>query len=230
MRQYTFNKTVKLCLVIVGTLVIIWLGFSIYKAQTFHVISTNPAAGKVTEISPFFDINFSKSLSSRVTVSSTPNIINGYRIQGKQITTTLNIPLNPNQTYTINIHNIYDTKGKYMTDQKFVFSPKVVSSNNLPSDQNRTLLNNQSQYDKAIAANGLTRSLPFTEPNFEYRITDTVKSTTQGTQVTYQITAPNQQSQQAALDWISAQGYKPSKLNIQYITAQPSINSSTNGN
>lgn len=216
-----FKKRLRLVIVLVVILLVVWGGFAIYRAATFRIVHTNPNTKKMTIVSPFFDVAFDRDLSSKVTVSSNPDIIHSYTTQNKELNISLKVPLNPKQTYTISISNIYSTSGKRMKNQKFVFTPKSVDLNDLPKDQGQALLNNQSQYSNAISGNGLLQLLPFTEPNFEYSINYTVNYSSQVATPVIQITAPDQPSQQAALDWIKAQGYDPSRLDIQYITAQP---------
>jgi hypothetical protein len=221
MEQVVFKRFIKYILVLVFLTLIVWFGFVVYKSSTFYVVRTDPVPKQVTVISPFFDIETNKTLSNKVVVSSVPAIINSYKVVGKEITTTLDIPLSPNKTYSITVSNIYDTGGKHLADQKFIFTPQKVSSNRLPSDQSQVLLENQTQYSESVY-NKLVQLLPFTGPGFEYQISYTVQYATQSNSLVIQITSPNTQGQQAALAWIKSQGYTPAKLNIQYIvTAVP---------
>jgi hypothetical protein len=221
MEQSKAKKIILYLLMTVVMIFIVWSGLTVYKTLAFHIISTNPDVGKITIISPFLKIDFNKSLSKSVTITSTPSIINNYEVLGKEITASFAIPLNPKQTYTVFIHNIYDTGGKHLADQKFIFRPKNINLNNLPKDQSQVLLNNQTQYAKTIQNNKLLQLLPFTGPGFEYRVDYTVNYSPQGSEPTIKITAPTPQAQQNALAWIKSQGQNLSSIKIQYINAQP---------
>lgn len=211
------KKILILLILIIGFILIIWLGYTIYNATTFHIVSTNPSINNVATVSPFIDVNFNRALSNKINVTSNPNIVSSFKIINKQIDISLNIPLNENYKYTILISDIYDTSGQHLNNQKLAFTPIYISASNLPQDQGKVLLKNQANYSKSTYGNNLTQLLPFTEPNLQYQIN---YESNKG-KLTFLITASNQQNQQAALDWIKAQGYNPSQLNIKYIIGQP---------
>lgn len=70
-------------------------------------------------------------------------------------------------------------------------------------------------------ASKLVQLLPFTGPRFSYKITYTYHFSNNQAVPTIVVTAPTQQAQQDAIAWIKAQGYDPTQLTIQYVTAQP---------
>ena len=221
MEQQPQRKLIKLGLVLFALLVIGLGGWTLYSSITFRIVKINPKPANVTQISPFFNISFSQKLSSKVAVSSVPNIIKNYSVQGKVLSINLIIPLASNQKYVISVDNIYAADGKHLPNQQFVFNPKPVTDNQLPADQKKVLLDAQSQYSQAIFNNKLVQLLPFTGPNFEYKITYTVDYSGATPMPVFIITAPDNQSQQDGLAWINGQGFKTSDLKLQYVTATP---------
>jgi hypothetical protein len=211
------KRIIKYFLLLIVLVFVLIFGNMIYKNFKFRITGTNPAVSKVSVASPFFKVDFNKSLSSSIGVSSNPNIIKAYKVQGKEINITLTIPLNSSQTYAISIKNIYDTSGQHIADQRFVFTPRSVGTTPLSQDQSQALLNQQVQYSQSVENNALLQLLPFVGPNFEYR----VDYGSQGAQTVIEITAANANAQQDAVAWIKNQGFDPSTLDIQYITGQP---------
>ena len=193
----------------------------IRNSLNFKLVNTNPSSNSVATVSPFFDINFNKDLSSKVLVTSSPQSISSYKVAGKSIDIELNIPLTPNQKYLIKVSDIYSSSGRYIKPLYFYFTPKSVEGDNLPADQTQALLNQQEQYNQEIEGNALLALLPFNGPNFEYRVSYTVNYSPSGDTPVIDITAATPQLQQTALQWINSQGYNTKKLNIDYITAQP---------
>lgn len=215
-------KLLKQLSIVLAAVIIVLVGLGIYRNYTFRITGTNPSSSRVTVISPFFKVNFNKDLSNNLEVSSSPDIISSYIIQGKTLNISLKIPLSSNQTYTISVSNISDTSGKSIADQQYVFTPSNVSdSSSLPADQGQALINSQTQYSETVLSNGLVKLLPFTGPNFEYQINYNVQYASQGPKIIIDIVAPTRQAQDDALAWITAQGYDTSKLAIQYTVQQP---------
>jgi hypothetical protein len=118
-----------------------------YLALHFRVVSTNPPASNVATISPFFKVMFNKPLSSKgLSVSSKPSVIKSYSVNGDTLDIKLNIPMSSKHSYSIIISSVSDTAGAHILNTSFSFTPKYVQSQNLPSDQGKALLKQQSKY------------------------------------------------------------------------------------
>jgi hypothetical protein len=212
-----YKNKIKLLIILVIVGLILVVGVFALVNLNFRVVGTTPNSSKVNTASPYFDINFNKPLSSKVSASSPQGAVSSYKVYGKTLVVSLNIPLKISVFYTISLKNIYDTSGKHLNNLNFYFKPAYVADNNLPSNQTQDLLNGQVQYLNSTYGAGLAQQLPFTEPNLQYKIT----YTSNGSSYVFQITAANIQNQQAALEWIKVMGYNPANLNIQYINQQP---------
>ena len=191
------------------------------NSLAFKLVNTNPSSNSVATVSPFFDINFNKDLSSKALVISSPQSISSYKVAGKSIDIALNIPLTPNKKYLIKVSDIYSKSGQYIKPQYFYFTPKNIEGNSLPADQTQALINKEKQYDQQVEGNSLLQLLPFNGPNFEYRVNYTINYSSNTDTVVIEITGPTLQSQQDALAWIKSQGYNTAKLDINYISEQP---------
>jgi hypothetical protein len=142
----TYSKLIKPLLILVSVLVVVLLIYQVILTQKFHAVSTDPKTSNVATVSPFFKINFNKTLSkSGVVISLQPSIINSYQVQGKTLVINLNIPLNAGVRYYIKINNISDISGRRITNKLFTFIPQYVASQDLTNAQKQALLKKQSQ-------------------------------------------------------------------------------------
>jgi hypothetical protein len=215
------KRNLKLPIYTLTILIILLLGYEIYKSLVFHEVSIVPPTKTLTTITPELDIYYNKALSHGVLVSSNPSAVSSFTVSGKKITIALAIPLYSTESYTIYVTNISDSSGKHLANERFSFVPLAVDSTNLPAAQSQKLLNTQTQYSQSIEGNKLIQLLPFTGPNFEYSVNYNVNYTAQGAVPIIEITGATQQDQQAALAWIKSQYPNTSSLTIQYITASP---------
>ena len=81
--------------------------------------------------------------------------------------------------------------------------------------------NNDTLAQQSVQNVPLIRQLPFIGPGSEFRIDYGSQPGADANNPTIYITAPTTQAQQDAVTWIKNQGYDPTKLDIQYVTAQP---------
>jgi len=138
------RKQLKIIAAVVLILLLGWLGYLIYLSTTFHATDTNPSLSSVATVTPFLEINFNRPLSSSgVNVTSSPSIINSYSVSGDQL--KLNFPpmLQQNRAYTVTVESISDTTGKQLKNLHFTFTPKYISTGNLPEDQQQAILKRQ---------------------------------------------------------------------------------------
>lgn len=213
-------KVLRSFVITIGIILLAYGVYAAYSALRFHIVSTNPATSNMTTVSSLFTVNFNKPLSNNLEVTSNPSIIESYRVSGKAVNFTLSIPFNA-KPYTITFRHISDTAGDTILNKTLSFTPTLVDSQSLPKQQQQALLKQQTDYNNTIESNKLLQLLPFTGPGFEYSVSYTVQYKNQKDIPVIEITAPTKQAQQAGLAWVESQGGNPSKLNIQYITAQP---------
>jgi len=205
---------------VVGLLIILAIGLTVHRSATFRFVGTDPNINAVATTSPFFKINFSKNLGKGVVVTTNPlSLMASYQVSGSSVIVLLNSPLEANHQYRINVANISDVKGQRLANRSFVFSARNIAFNNLPADQKKALLSIQSRYNQVIQGDKLVQLLPFTSGGNEYRVSYTVNYINQQPKLTIIITAPTQQRQAEAINWIKEVGFNPNKYTIQYVTS-----------
>ena len=143
-QQLLSPKRLKLIIILVIILLAAWIGSILYRVSTFHVVKTNPSVGSVTTITPFLDVYFNRELSqSGLSITSSPQIILSHTVSGKILKLNLTSPLQANKSYTISINAITDTAGKTLTNAHFTVTPSAVNYNQLPTDQQKAILQRQ---------------------------------------------------------------------------------------
>lgn len=141
------NKYRKLIILIVLILILVG-GYQIYRSTKFHVVDTNPSVNSVATLSPFIKVNFNKTILSKgISVSSTGGATDSFGVNGKTITINLNYPLSSNKVYSITINNVRDSSGAELSNLVFSFKPSNIVFNNLPQDEQKSIVNNQDHYN-----------------------------------------------------------------------------------
>jgi hypothetical protein len=127
-------------------LMLLVAGYQIYLGVHFRIVSTSPKICDMYIYSPFLKVNFNRQLTAKsLSVSSKPTIIKSYSVSGKVLTINLNYPLNSSGSYAITLNSVSDTKGKTIGAKTFTFKPKYVPYSALSTDQQKTMLQNQTQ-------------------------------------------------------------------------------------
>ncbi len=140
-----YRKFLKPAVVGVVAVVLIFIGYRIYLSSHFRVVNTNPNTRSVATISPFLKINFNRQLSGKnLSVTSSYSVISSYKVEGKTLVINLKVPMASGYEYYIKVNYVSDMAGDVMRDKTFRFTPKKISSKNLPEDQRQALLNIQS--------------------------------------------------------------------------------------
>jgi hypothetical protein len=233
---YGNNKSNKKLIVIVIVIILVIASvFFAIKNSKFHVVSTDPNTNEVASVSPFFKINFNKTLSSNgLKVSSSPAIISSYKVSGKYINADLNIPLQLNQTYTITVGYVADAAGDTITNRTFTFTAKDVPSNGLSKEQQQALLHTQTQYLQNtsdpilghLPYGGLTFSLSGTQTMqngktvviLNARLLLTAADVNSGPDAEQ---AAINQYKQDVINYIQSLGINPNNYTINYEVVQP---------
>ncbi len=81
--------------------------------------------------------------------------------------------------------------------------------------------NNDVLYQQSSENAPIIKILPFTGPDFAYRIDYGTPAGANANKPIIYITAPDSSGQQEAQAWMKSQGYDTSKLDIQYVIGQP---------
>ncbi len=199
-------------------IILLFIIYFTYRVISFHLVSINPDINNINTVAPNLSFNFSQKLVKDVKVVTSPNFILSYKVENNEIILNLNIPLKTDVLYKIKISNIQSQNGSKIRDLNYSFRA-VFNPNGLNNNQEKTLLQNQANYNKQVYSNSLLQILPFTGPNFDYQIGYT---TTNDGKITLQITALGQQKQQEALNFLKSQpSFNQTDYQIQYINAQP---------
>jgi hypothetical protein len=138
----------KIKILIGAVLVIVAVAlFVVLVVLPFHVVGTNPSSQSVTTLTPFFDIEFNKTLSSSgLAVSSNPSIVRSFSVQNKTLVINLSpLLLSGGKTYTITVNSVKSTSGQELLNKTFSFSPHQSTFSGLPSDQQAAILKAQQQ-------------------------------------------------------------------------------------
>lgn len=130
------DKRILLVVIALGVLMFGSLAYQLFLSFHFHVVSTNPNTKQVGSISPFFRVNFNKTLSNdNLSVTSNPDAISSYKVSGKTLDIDLANPLTVDKTYTITIESISAKDGSRITNKSFTFKAQDIDFEDLPQDQ-----------------------------------------------------------------------------------------------
>jgi len=214
------NKLLKPLALMAGLIIVLAVGWAIYRSLVFRLVSTDPKTNDVALSSPFFKLSYSQKLAPGVKVQLTPSsALSSYTIDNKIVTVYLNYPLNSGQKYSLTVSHIVSASGKRLADESFNFSPRYIPGNQLSKDQQAALEANQIRYRQSISGDKLIQLLPFTSGGNEFKIDYQVTYQGQKPLATIIITSASQQGQSDALAWIRSIGADPAKYHIQYQTA-----------
>ncbi len=208
------NKRLKLILIILTLLILLLVGYLLYRNTTFRIVSVSPSFQNLNSVTPYVDITFNKDLKNNIHIEMTNQGLQSYKIKNNQLFLYFHIPLSTSTNYQLEISNIESVSNKTIKDVFYKFKP--IFSLNISSNSSKYLQKQQIQYNQQQSFNHLMQMLPFISPNglFEINYTNT-------NGFVLIITANGTENQKLALNWLSADGYNPKDYKIQYINAQP---------
>lgn len=219
-QSIVLTQYLKRVAVVIGLVFLTYLGYVLYLNTTFRIVGTDPTSGGFATISPFLKVTFSKELAAQnLTVKGTVGLIDSSSVNKKVVTILLNTPLNADKPYYIELDNIRSASGKQLPNWVFHFTPHDLSEDRLSADQQKALAASQVQYNQVIQNDKLIQLLPFTSGGNEYRVDYTVEYSHQKAHPVIIITAPTEQGQQDAINWIQQLGINPASYTITYKTA-----------
>lgn len=149
MQSPPLNRPIKTIVIAIAVIVLGLVGFSIWRASQFHVVSTEPGMNNFSTAAPFFKINFNRQLSSNdLVVSSRPDITSTQQVSGKTLIINISHTLDQNTSYVITVTSISDMRNEKLTNLRFTFQPKNIDFNKLPKDQQDAILQRQAAKPK----------------------------------------------------------------------------------
>jgi hypothetical protein len=223
----------KVLLLSLGVLLFGSIALTLWHMASFHVVSSSLTAKNISTISPYFTVSFNENLSAgSARVTSSPNVTgNNTTINGKNLTIPFTTTLNANTYYAITITRITSTSGKVLTNQTFTFKPTYIASQNLPGNQQKKLVGQQS--DGKINANDpIVPHLPYQTTDFSLAEDTNPQNNPSGTFPLIATLTLSQadmgdettavaQYKQEVVSYIQSLGLNPSNYTITYVTQTP---------
>ena len=206
------------------------LTFLVYQTLTFRFIGTNPGTNKISVISPYIDVEFSKPLNQDSVALSGENApISKFDIVDKKILRIFLTELKLDTRYRIIIESIAAEDGKQLKNQEISFTTKDIEFDDLPRDQQQAILELQDK-PSPIKSDPVLEFLPYGGLNYEINAV-TRDSTTilqvrlllSAADVRINASAAAEQYKQEARDYISSNGINPKEYTFEYEIVQPSI-------
>lgn len=204
--------------------------YAAWQASRFHIVSTNPPISSVPYIFPYMDINCNKTLvSTGLSVSTSPNILKGYSVNGKTLRLNL-ISMTKDKEYQIFITHLQSVDGKIL-NKTLRFKAKDIPFNSLTKDQQQAIVNAQDPNDPSLLTNDpLVSHLPYGDLGYNISYVITTKNNEPYLQIEISVILAGSdykldsqalqntinQREQAALDYIKSLGLNPLKYNIKY--------------
>lgn len=217
--SYFTTKQIKIA-VIAGLIFIVCLvAFLVYRSITFRLVGTDPKIDSVATVSPFFKVNFNKTLAKDISVSVSPTDISyTYKVEGSSVKILFSDTLSEEQSYRIKIANISNTKGDVLPDQRFSFTPKVISASKLSEEQKKDINQVQQNYKDKVLSDPLVKLLPFKGGGNEFQVSYTVNYVNQQPNLVIVISSGTDKGKQDALTWIRQVGFDPTDYSISYVS------------
>lgn len=134
-----------LALVIIPVIAI--AGWFIYQSTLFRMTGTTPGLGKVSSLSPFIDINFSKQLDSENINITTEDIdVTSFEANNKTLRVFIG-EIEADSDYSFTIDSISAKNGKSLQNIKVSFTAKDIPFEKLSKAQQQAILQNQDRTD-----------------------------------------------------------------------------------
>lgn len=156
-----FNKRLKVLAIAVAILALCCIGYAVFRGLQFRTVSTDPVLANVGADAPYIKVLFSKELSPTGLSVHSPeqNLIYSVNVKNKTLTVNLKT-LVAKHMYSIDIQSIAATDGKQLHSIQLSFVPKNIPFNQLPKDEQKTIIGAQDNYPLALK-NPILAYLPY---------------------------------------------------------------------
>jgi hypothetical protein len=131
----------------IGILLFIVFGslFAYQQFIVFRMVGTNPKTSKISNLTPYIDIYFSKTLANTIddfSVQSERDVITGFETKDKHVRVFLH-DLLVDETYTLKIPYALATNGALLENLSITFTAKDIPSEKLPKEQLQYMIDSQ---------------------------------------------------------------------------------------
>lgn len=139
---------------------IILIAWFIYQGTLFRMTGTTPDLGKVSSLSPFIDINFSKQLNPESINITTENVdVTSFETDNKTLRVFIG-EIEADSEYTFTIDSISAKSGKLLQNIKISFTAQDIPFEKLSKAQQQAILQNQDRTDNT-KSDGILGYLPY---------------------------------------------------------------------
>lgn len=140
--------------------VITLVAWFIYQGTLFRMTSTTPDLSKVSSLSPFIDINFSKQIDPESINITTEDIdVTSFEANNKTLRVFIG-EIEADSDYTFTIDSISAKSGKALQNIKISFTAKNIPFEKLSKSQQQAILQNQDRTDNT-KSDGILGYLPY---------------------------------------------------------------------
>lgn len=204
--------------------------FLIVRAQVFRVTEVSPNVDKVSVISPYLEITFSKNISKDgLSVEATSDIVSKRTITDNKLQLRLS-GMKVNKTYTINLENVMSVDGKKITNKSYSFVAKDIPYSRLSDEEQKAISDIQDSY-APTKSDPILNYLPYgtTEFSLEAVATDNASLVIKADLLlsAADVRSNRQASidayRQAVIDYIKSIKLDPNSYNIEYTVIEPSV-------
>ncbi len=143
------NPAIKWTIVSSVVAIVIIVALTVMRANSFHVVNTTPALNKVGILSPDLTLNYNRELSSEnVSVTSSPDVVSGTKVDGKNLILTLKNNMTTGTKYTITVVSVSSANGSQLQGKTYSFTAQDIPFNELSKEQQQTILDQQNNKPK----------------------------------------------------------------------------------
>lgn len=204
--------------------------FLIVRAQVFRVTEVSPDVDKVSVISPYLEITFSKNISKDgLSVDATNDVVSKRIITDNKLQLRLS-GMKVNKTYTINLENVMSVDGKKITNKSYSFVAKDIPYSRLSDEEQKAISDIQDSY-APTKSDPILNYLPYGTTDFSLEAVATDNASLvikadlllSAADVRSNRQASIDAYRQAVIDYIKSIKLDPNSYNIEYTVIEPSV-------
>lgn len=220
----------KTIILVVGILFAIIAGWLLYSSMTFRITGTTPSLNRVSNISPFIDVHFSKEITlDNADIDSDELGITGFdKVDEKTIRVYFG-DITVGTRYTVTINHVESTDGKLIEQKNLSFTAKDIPFEKLSAAQRQAILDYQDKTNN-IKSDPVLSYVPYGGLHFQLDansdsglLTLVAELRLSAADVKIDREKAIETYKKEVLDYLSGNGIDPSKYQIEYKIAEPSI-------